>query len=178
MTVCIFTSFIEMFRNIKRSLLVAIVILVACETVSAVSVHNAYSLTLAILSYSRWPNNITPTLCVIDNPSATIAFQNQIKQSSYEYHIQNLTATNFPKAQCQAVYFSNLTPQQQQNLINAYPQKNLLSFSSNNSDCEIGSIFCLYTQNGLTTFKVNLDALSHSQVHIDPRVLLLARNAE
>uniref|UniRef100_UPI00124CF7AC YfiR family protein n=1 Tax=Acinetobacter ursingii TaxID=108980 RepID=UPI00124CF7AC len=89
-----------------------------------------------------------------------------------------LSAVNFSKSQCQAVYFSNLTPQQQQNLVNAYPQRNLLSFSHNNPACETGSIFCLYTQRGLTTFKVNLDALSYSQVHIDPRVLLLARNAE
>ena len=167
-----------MFYSIRRSLAVAMVILMACETVPAVSVHNAYSLTLAILSYSKWPNNITPTLCVIDNPVATAAFQSQVKQSAYEYHIQGLSAVNFSKSQCQAVYFSNLTPQQQQNLVNAYPQRNLLSFSNNNPDCETGSIFCLYTQRGLTTIKVNLDALSYSQVHIDPRVLLLARNAE
>ncbi|MFW2735488.1 YfiR family protein, partial [Acinetobacter baumannii] len=48
----------------------------------------------------------------------------------------------------------------------------------NNPESEVGSIFCLYNQNNYTTFKVNLDALSHSKVHIDPRVLLLAKNAE
>ena len=167
-----------MSRNIKKSLVIFFVIFMMGEAVSADSVHNTYSLTLAILSYSKWPNNITPTLCVLDNPAATLAFQNQVKKSAYEYQVQGLSAVNFPKSQCQAVYFSNLTPQQQQNLVNNYPQRNLLSFSNNNPDCETGSIFCFYTQHGLMTFKVNLDALSYSQVHIDPRVLLLARNAE
>lgn len=167
-----------MFHGSKKKLFLFVVIIMASETVLAISVHNVYSLTLAILSYSKWPNQITPTLCVIDNPSVTQAFQNQVKQSTYTYQIQGLTSATFPKSQCQAVFFSNISPQQQQNLINAYPQRSLLSFSDNNPDCETGSIFCLYTQRGLTTFKVNLDALSHSQVHIDPRVLLLARNAE
>ncbi|WP_228258839.1 YfiR family protein [Acinetobacter ihumii] len=147
-------------------------------TVFAASVHNAYSMTLAILSYSKWPNNVTPTLCVIDNPTATQALQNLVKQSAYNYQVLGLTANNFPKSQCHAVFFSNISAAQQQNLINVYPNRNLLSFSSNNPECEIGSIFCLYYERGSMTFKVNLDALTHSQVHIDPRVLLLARNAE
>ncbi|MFX7253454.1 YfiR family protein, partial [Acinetobacter baumannii] len=62
--------------------------------------------------------------------------------------------------------------------IQNYPYRSLLSLSINNPECEVGSIFCLYNQNNYTTFKVNLDALSHSKVHIDPRVLLLAKNAE
>ena len=76
------------------------------------------------------------------------------------------------------VYFTTTTPQQQQNLIQAYPSRSLLSLSINNPACEIGSIFCLYNKKTSSTFKINLDALSYSKVHIDPRVLILAKNTE
>ncbi|KAF2370119.1 YfiR family protein [Acinetobacter baylyi] len=141
-------------------------------------IQNFYALTLSIMSYSKWPADNVPTLCIIDNPTVANSFQSQVKQQSYSYKIQAIPASSFSKTQCQAVYFSNLSPQQQQNLINSYPTRNVLSFSSNNSDCEIGSIFCLYQQKGNATFKVNLDSLSRSQIRIDPRVLLLAKNAE
>lgn len=154
------------------------VCLIFCGTALANSAHTAYSLILAVISYSKWSNVSQPTLCVIDNSVATLAFQNQTKASAYNFHIVSVTSANFSKTQCQAVYFSGFSAQQQQNFINNYPQKNLLSFSDNNSDCEIGSTFCLYTRRGNMTFNVNLDALSRSGVHIDPRVLLLARNTE
>ena len=92
--------------------------------------------------------------------------------------MQAVNAKDFPKTECHVVYFSTTSPQQQQSLIQSYPSRSLLSLSTNNLACEIGSIFCLYNQNTLSTFKVNLDALSYSKVHIDPRVLILAKNTE
>lgn len=138
---------------------------------------NTYTLILSIMSYSTW-SIPTPTLCVIDNAQATQSIQTQIHQQNYPYQVLSVTQSNFIKKQCQAVYFSKASPQQQQVLINNYPSKVLLSFSSNNSECEIGSIFCLSTQHKNSKFRVNLDALSHAQIRIDPRVLLLAKNGD
>ncbi|EMU45193.1 hypothetical protein ABNIH24_19309, partial [Acinetobacter baumannii ABNIH24] len=81
------------------------------------SKHNFYVLTLSILSYSKWENVSTPTLCVIDNASITSTFQSYIQQLSYNYRVQTVNAKDFSKSHCQAVYFSTTPPQQQQNLI-------------------------------------------------------------
>ena len=167
-----------MWQFAKKVFVCILVVLATSGPCYANSKHNFYVLTLSILSYSKWENVNTPTLCVIDNPSITSTFQSYIQQMSYNYRVQTVNAKDFARSHCQAVYFSSTSQQQQQNLIQNYPYHSLLSLSINNSECEIGSIFCLYTQNNYTTFKVNLDALSHSKVHIDPRVLLLAKNAE
>ena len=53
-----------------------------------------------------------------------------------------------------------------------------LTFSSNNTECELGSAFCLYQNKTRTPFKVNLASLSQSQARVDPRVLLLAKSTE
>lgn len=144
----------------------------------AISNHSFYELALTILSYSKWPNTTRPTICVIDNPEATNQFQASVKELSYDYQVQAVNAKEFSKTQCHVAYFSTTSPQQQQNLIQSYPSRFLLSLSTNNSTCEIGSIFCLYNKKTFSTFKVNLDALSYSKVHIDPRVLILAKNTE
>ena len=144
----------------------------------AISNHSFYELALTILSYSKWANTSRPIICVVDNPEAATQFQSSVKQLSYDYQVQAVSAKDFPKTECHVVYFSTTPPQQQQNLIQSYASRSLLSLSTNNLACEIGSIFCLYNQNTLSTFKVNLDALSYSKVHIDPRVLILAKNTE
>ncbi|HBM1136822.1 YfiR family protein [Acinetobacter baumannii] len=167
-----------MWHSAKKVLFCILVVFATSRPAYANSKHNFYVLTLSILSYSKWENVSTPTLCVIDNASITSTFQSYIQQLSYNYRVQTVNAKDFSKSHCQAVYFSTTPPQQQQNLIQNYPYRSLLSLSINNPECEVGSIFCLYNQNNYTTFKVNLDALSHSKVHIDPRVLLLAKNAE
>ena len=167
-----------MWRIARRVLSCVLVVFATSQPCFADSKHNFYVLTLSILSYSKWENVNTPTLCVIDNPSITTTFQAYIQQLSYNYRVQTVNIKDFSRSHCQAVYFSTTPPQQQQSLIQNYPYHSLLSLSINNPECEVGSIFCLYNQSNHTTFNVNLDALSHSKVHIDPRVLLLAKNAE
>lgn len=141
---------------------------------------NVYALTVSIVSYSKWNNVIAgnTTICVIDNPQAASALQVQVKQMAYHYKVLAISANQFSKTSCQAVFFSTTTPTQQQQLINSYPNKGLLSLSNNNYDCEIGSIICFYQFKTQQSFKINLDALTQAKVHIDPRVLLLAKNSE
>ena len=166
------------FISKKVQLLLLVASIATNQICYAISNHSYYELALTILSYSKWSNTTRPTICVIDNPDAALQFQTSIKQLSYDYQVQAVTAKDFAKADCHVAYFSTTIPQQQQSLIQAYPSRSLLSLSINNSACEVGSIFCLYHKKTFSTFKVNLDALSYSKVHIDPRVLILAKNAE
>ncbi|MCH7337713.1 YfiR family protein [Acinetobacter sp. NIPH 2699] len=144
----------------------------------ATSNHSFYELALSILSYSKWSNTTRPTICVLDNSEAAAQFQVNIRQLAYDYQVLPVNIKDFTKTDCHVVYFSTTSPQQQHSLIQSYPSRSLLSLSANNPACEVGSIFCLYNKKNFSTFKVNLDALSDSKVHIDPRVLLLAKNAE
>jgi len=148
--------------------------------VHATPLHNYYTLTLSILSYSKWASNQTPTLCVVeDNHTATL-FSHYIKHYGYNYRVNNVSVNDVLKSNCQIVYFSYAIAVNQQRtlILNSSLTTDTLIFTENDSNCELGSSFCLYKKTEKVTFSINLDALTRSRIHIDPRVLLLARNSE
>ncbi|MFW1802037.1 YfiR family protein [Acinetobacter nematophilus] len=135
-------------------------------------------MTLSILSYAKW-NTPSPELCVADNPNYATQFSNYAKSNKSSFNVNAIHATDLKSRHCDAVFFSNITAQAEQTLIDKSLNSTILSFSSNNTDCEIGSVFCLSTnKTGNTIFKVNLDSLARSKIHVDPRVLLLAKNSD
>ena len=79
---------------------------------------------------------------------------------------------------CQILIFSTLSPKEEQYLLNTAATFPALSISTNNAECEIGSAFCLYKRSQNFAFKVNLESLTQARVHVDPRVLLLAKSVE
>ena len=154
------------------------VLLVICNYSSANSSHNIFMMTLSILSYAKW-NTTNPELCVVDNPHYATQFSNLIKTSKSSIRISAINSSDLKNHHCEAVFFSNTTAQNEQLLINKSLNPFILSFSSNNAECEIGSTFCLSTnKTGNTIFNVNLDSLAQSKIHVDPRVLLLAKNSD
>lgn len=166
-------------KNISEKLSLVILLFFYTVPTHAISTHNILVTTFSILSYAQWnPLPSTPSLCVIDNVNLAHQFKTVAQQSRYNYQIQSITLHELPKTPCNAIFFSTLTPQQEQNVLNTQLRPNTLSFSSNNNECEVGSSFCLYKKKQSTSFKVNLDSLSQSKVHVDPRVLLLTKSSE
>lgn len=142
------------------------------------SSHNIYMMTLSILSYAKW-NISNPTLCIIENEQAATAFSQAMRSQGLTFQIKTISSDQLSSKPCDAVFFNQSSPESEQRLINQSFNKSILTFSHNNPECEIGSVFCLYTsKNGNTLFKVNLDSLAKSKIHVDPRVLLLAKNTE
>jgi hypothetical protein len=136
-----------------------------------------YLLSLSLLSYSHFPNSSATTFCIVGSAQDTSNFQKQAKESGFFYRIIGVNPNTFLRSSCQAVYFSPSIPLQNQNsLLQQYPNLQLLSFTANDDLCESRNIFCLYQRANQYYFKVNLDSLTLSKVHIDPRVLLLAKN--
>ncbi|WP_445116635.1 YfiR family protein [Acinetobacter sp. WZC-1] len=134
--------------------------------------------TLSILSYVQW-NTPNPVLCIAGNQPTATQFSYLTRQNKYPFAINPIQNADLRKTHCDAVFFTNSTPISEQKLLNTSQNKSILSFSTNNAECEIGSSFCLYSsKSDNTLFKVNLDSLTRSKVHVDPRVLLLARNSE
>lgn len=158
--------------------LLCFVLLIISSFSHANTTQNIYSMTASILGYVKW-NTTTPSLCVIDNQALAQSFDLSFKQKKLNFKVVSLSNTELNAQHCDAVFFTESSPTTEQRLINHLKTPPALSFSNNNSDCEIGSVFCLYTsKQGRALFKVNLDSLARTKVHIDPRVLLLAKNSE
>ncbi|MBC7750449.1 MAG: YfiR family protein [Candidatus Saccharibacteria bacterium] len=77
--------------------------------------------------------------------------------------------------QCDVIYFGDISPAEQQKVIAARQNRSILTISESDSDCAMGSSFCLKTATSPITFLVNLDSLARSGVRVDPNVLMLGR---
>jgi hypothetical protein len=138
---------------------------------------NVPTIVYSILSYAKWQKT-NPTVCIVNNQELTNKFNNTPTTSTNNYKITNIAATELRNTACNAIVFSTLSPKEEQYLLNNVINFPALTISTNNSQCEEGSAFCLYKRNQQLSFKVNLESVSQSRVHIDPRVLLLAKHGE
>lgn len=167
----------NMTVRLKQRLIRGMMLCIACSPV-VTSAQNVAQTTLSILSYVHWSVD-SPTVCIVKNEEISKQLITLTHQNNYNFQFKSIESSQLKLTHCDAVFFSNTTPSTEQQFINSAMNKNILSFSSSNLECEIGSAFCLYTsKGGRTLFKLNLDSLSRSKIHVDPRVLLLARNAE
>jgi hypothetical protein len=146
---------------------------------------------LGIMSYTRWVPPPTPVnFCIvaakhataleqldsnaphsaisISTPNGPAMAENRIVISKLDYDAIKLSA------QCDVIYFGNVSPADQQKVIATRQNRPILTISEDN-DCEIGSSFCLQTTSSPITFLVNLDSLTRSGVRVDPNVLLLGK---
>ena len=162
----------------KKGILISgLMFFLPCNSTLANSSYNVYITTLSILSYSQLANNKATTLCVVNNPVATSQLQHYIGELNYHYSVKTLNDNHFVSTQCEAVFFSTTPPLQQQQLLNSSEGQGILSFSTNNPECEIGSTFCLYTTTrGSTSFKVNLYNLVPSSFTITSFLLIFSNS--
>lgn len=146
------------------------------HTANAVQSPNTVNTIFSILSYVKW-NSPTPVICIIDNPA--LAKQFTINISTYnKYKAKNVSVQELKKSQCNIVIFSTFSANEEQLILNTSVTFPALSISTNNTQCEVGSAFCLYKKNNQILFRVNLESVNQTKVHIDPRVLLLAKEPE
>lgn len=133
---------------------------------------------LAIISYTKWDAHQSHIqLCVVSSTKYANAIENatlltnpiKIIVTKPHYDVSILSS------QCDVIYFGNISPAQQQNVIAARKNRVLLTISEDNPECEVGSSFCLDPESTPITFKVNLDSLTRSGIYVNPNVLLLGR---
>lgn len=166
-----------LFYHLKRSI-TCIGLSLLSGLATAGHTHNVYTLTLAILSYTKWDSK-KPLLCVLENHDITSIFQEQIEHKKASFNVTSIGERDLSNNKCDAIFFSpNIPIIQQNNIIKNNFRPFMLSFTENNLECEGQVIFCLYKRKDQYTFNVNLDTLARSRLHIDPRVLLLAKNME
>ena len=135
------------------------------------------SIVSGIVSYTRWPAlSGPPTLCIFsssrfssvltDTTSGTLPYLPVIVHTEQEILV----------SRCDGFYFGNESPTYQVEIKNKYPTKALLLIAEQNTECVIGSAFCLIINDDEVRFSVNMDSLSRSGVRVSPDVLMLARN--
>ncbi|WP_244182402.1 YfiR family protein [Xenorhabdus beddingii] len=143
--------------------------------------ENVARVVSGIISYTHWP--ATPTalrLCLVppSNYISVLTHTNVISDHT-ELQVESL---NFNVEQlikrCDIIYYGQVAPQLQHQVINQKNDKPLLTIAENNPGCEIGSAFCLNIDSTQATFSLNLDILTRSGVRVNPNVLQLARKVE
>ena len=115
----------------------------------------------AILSYAIW-QKANPTICIVNNQELTNKFNNTPTTSTNNYKIANIATTELRNTACNAIVFSNLSPKEEQYLLNNVINFPALTISTNNFNCEEGSAFCIYKRNQQLSFKVNLESVHQS----------------
>lgn len=143
-------------------------------TEEAVSVRAIVS---GIVSYTRWPElSGPPRLCIFSSSRFTSTLANGNDVTLPYQPIIVRTEQEALSTRCDGFYFGRESPAFQVALANAHPSKALLLIAEQNTECILGSAFCLIINNSDVRFSVNLDSLAHSGVKVNPDVLMLARN--
>jgi len=130
-----------------------------------------------IISYTRWPAlNGKPTLCIFSSSAYVSALQKGDTDALPYLPVAVQNEQEALTARCDALYFGLEPPERQQEIIQRFASRPMLTLAEQNPDCATGSAFCLQFHPQRVTFSVNLDALSRSGVRVNPDVLMLARN--
>ncbi|MBA0018419.1 YfiR family protein [Xenorhabdus nematophila] len=143
--------------------------------------ENVARVVSGIISYTHWPaTRAVLRLCLVP-PSNYISVLTHINMISDQTELQ-IETLNFNAEQliekCDVIYYGQIDPLLQQQVINQNNNKPLLTIAENNPHCEIGSAFCLNIDSTQATFSLNLDILTRSGVRVHPNVLQLARKVE
>lgn len=124
---------------------------------------NVRMMVSGIVSYTRWPAlSGPPKLCIFSSSRFSTALQENAATSLPYLPVIIHTQQEAMISGCNGFYFGNESPTFQMELTEQYPSKALLLIAEQNTDCIIGSAFCLIIHNNDVRFAVNLDALSRS----------------
>ncbi|BDB24830.1 YfiR family protein [Cupriavidus sp. P-10] len=133
---------------------------------------------LSLLGYARWPvERETVRLCV-DNGSrysarlmegGTLATGRPVQPRQVDVLADALNPG------CDALYVGVMNEARRKRLSAELTGRPVLVIAEEDFECEVGSMFCLNIRESQVSFRVNLDTLSRSGVHVHPGVLQLGR---
>jgi hypothetical protein len=89
-----------------------------------------------------------------------------------------LSGSAQPEADCDVIYFASrfvLDDVDRHAFFRRVAERPILTVGALPVACDMGAMFCLKAEQDPALFGANLDAISRSGLHVDPKVLLLAR---
>ena len=166
-----------LMKELYRLFLFFLLFIVGYPAFAADAPKNVRAIVSGIVTYTRWPAlSGPPRLCIFSTSRYTYSLaQEQPEALPYKPVIVRNTEEALNTV-CDGFYFGSESPSQQAKLTAEYPSRPLLLIAEQNSECAIGSAFCLIINDKRVRFSVNLDVLTHSGVRVSPDVLMLARN--
>ena len=133
---------------------------------------------MSLLSYARWPNERETVRLCVDN---TARFASKLMEGGtlstgrlVEARRADLL-TEPLVADCDALYLGAMTDARRRKLTTDFVGKPVLVISEEDFECEGGSMFCLIIRENQVSFRINLDAIARSGIHVHPGVLQLGR---
>ena len=152
---------------LHRLFLTLVLSLVGISAVASGPSENVRTIVSGIVTYTRWPQLSGPPRLhsLAEDAPEILPYKPGIVRNTQEA----LQTT------CDGFYFGSESPTQQSEFTAKYGNRPLLLIAEQNTDCSIGSAFCLLINNERVRFSVNLDVLTHSGVRVNPEVLMLAR---
>lgn len=131
----------------------------------------------SILEYTRWPRPTEPIrLCVAGPTGHGGALGGIVLDDGRRVHRIDLADGGLPGAgQCDVVYLGRLAVGQLQRATAAVRGQAVVTIAEADPGCHGEAMFCLVFGIRSLSFRLNIDAVSRSQVRIDPRVLRLAQ---
>lgn len=118
--------------------------------------ENVRMMVSGIVSYTRWPApSGPPKLCIFSSSRFSTALQENAATSLPYLPVIIHTQQEAMISGCNGFYFGNESPTFQMELTEQYPSKALLLIAEQNTECIIGSAFCLIIHNNDVRFAVN-----------------------
>jgi hypothetical protein len=132
----------------------------------------------SLLSYARWPSEREAVRLCVDNTSryaarllegGTLGSGRAVQSREVDVMAEALALN------CDALYLGSMTDVRRKQLSADLTGRPVLVISEEDFECEAGSMFCLHFRDGQVSFRVNLDAIARSGIHVHPGVLQLGR---
>jgi len=131
-----------------------------------------------LLSYARWPSEPSVLRLCVERTSlysgrllegGTLANGRPVRARTVDLTADNLTRD------CDALYVGPMTDDKRKMLVRDLRNQPVLVVSEEDFECEAGSMFCLNVRDAQVSFRVNLDSVARSGIHVHPGVLQLGR---
>lgn len=133
----------------------------------------------SLLSYTRWPAEREKLRLCVDNSSryADKLMEGGALPTGRLVEARRVDVLAEPTAaSCDTVYLGTMTDARRKKLSGELTGRPVLVISEEDYECEAASMFCLtFRDQHQVAFRVNLDAIARSGIHIHPGVLQLGR---
>ncbi len=137
-----------------------------------------------IISYTRWPAVPNPLrVCVIGQTANAEAIRrfSDLVASERASVVRVLSEDENPANACDVTYIGQLDQSTLARLIRQITGRPVLSIGESSDFCSAGGMFCLdavHTSGEAVRFSVNLDAITRSELRVNPQVLRLSRQLQ
>jgi len=131
----------------------------------------------AIVDYARWPQEPqTLNLCITANPRHAGAFPSISPSRDIGVQVRAVNSGMQDLSQgCHVLYIGPASLAEMRRITASARGSAVVTIAEADPSCRSEAMFCLLPGRGTLSFRLNVDAVSRSQVRIDPRVLRMSR---